>query len=147
MGFLSSLGFGGIVNLFMTLWPVVTAAVKVAEAANPQPGAGAQKFNQVLNSVSGVAMALPQVVTAVQATGKQINDAAHSGDVAALTSGIGDVINVAVKLANSVGAFQKSSFVQNVTAAQDAPAILPGHYANQAETQQDSPFPANNSRD
>ena len=117
-GFLGSLGFAGIFNLLNTLFPVIAALVKVAEATNPQAGSGLAKFNQVVNQAQAVAMTLPPIVAAVQASGKEITDAAHAGDVAALSSGIGDMINLAVKVANATGAFQKSSVVQAITAAQ-----------------------------
>ena len=118
MGFLGSLGFAGIFNLLNTLFPVIAALVKVAEATNPQAGSGLAKFNQVVNQAQAVAMTLPPIVAAVQASGKEITDAAHAGDVAALSSGIGDMINLAVKVANATGAFQKSSVVKAITAAQ-----------------------------
>ena len=117
MGFLGSLGFSGIFSLLNTLFPVIAALVKVAESTNPQAGSGAAKFAQVVNQAQAVALTLPPIVAAVQATGKDITDAAHAGDVAALSSGIGDMVNLAVKVANSVGAFQKSGVVQAITAA------------------------------
>jgi hypothetical protein len=120
MGFLSSLGFAGILNLLNLLLPVIQAGVRIAEAANPEPGSGAKKFGQVVDSVTQVALALPQVAAAVDATGTKITDAVHNGDVATLASGIGDVVNIAVKMANATGAFQKSGFVQAVTAQQDS---------------------------
>lgn len=130
MGFLGSLGFTGIVNLFTTLWPIVNTLIATAEATNPQSGSGAQKFNQVLSQVNAVATTLPQVVQAVQASGKSITDAAHAGDVKTLSNGLGDMINLAVKVANSVGAFQKSGFVQSINEAQSTTtttsAVPPG---------------------
>ncbi len=124
-GFLASLGWQGALGLINTLWPIVYATVHVAESANPAPGQGAKKFSQVLDTVNQVAVALPQVVTAVQQTGKGIQDSVHQGDVAALSTHVGNMINLAVGMANATGAFQKSGFVQGVTAAQAKAAIAP----------------------
>lgn len=118
MGFLASLGFSGFLNLLNTLGPLIQVAIHVAEGANPQPGSGAAKFGQVLNSVLTVAGQLPEVVSAVQKTGTAISDASHTGDIKTLTDSVGSLINVAVGVAKSANAFQKSGFVQAVEAAQ-----------------------------
>ena len=126
MGFLSQLGWQGILALVNQLLPIVSASVHAVEAANPQKGDGPSKFSQVLNAVVPVALALPQITTAVQASGKAITDAAHSGDVAALTAASGQLINIAVGLANATGSFQKSGFIQALNAAQNAAGAKPG---------------------
>ena len=118
MGFLASLGIGGIVNLFANIWPVINAVIHTVEQANPEPGSGAKKFADAIDTVTGVAMSLPVVVTAITNAGNAIDSATHSGDVTKLQTALGDCINIAVKLANEVGAFQKSGFVQAVTTAQ-----------------------------
>lgn len=128
MGFLGSLGFQGILGLFTQMMPVVSALVQIVEAANPAPGQGAKKFQTVMKHAQEVALAAPQVVAAIQASGKAVTDAAHSGDMAALSNGLTDIINLAVKTANSVGAFQKSGFVQGVTAAQNAQGVKQPNY-------------------
>ena len=92
MGFLGSLGFAGILNLINLLLPIIQAGVRIAEAANPEPNSGAKKFGQVVDAVTQVAVALPTVVAAVDATGSKITDAVNSGDVAQLSDGIGDMV-------------------------------------------------------
>lgn len=118
-GFLSFLGGPmGILSLIQALWPTVQSVVHTVEAVNPQAGAGAQKFEAAVNQVMTVAGSIPAVVAAVQKSGTAIGDAAHAGDIQALTTSVGDMVNIAVKLANAAGAFQKSGFIQAVTAAQ-----------------------------
>lgn len=120
MGFLAKLGIQGFLGVLLQLLPAIKAAVHFAEAAHPQQGSGATKFAQAVDSVMTVAGELPAVVEAVQATGTSITDAAHAGDIKRLTDGVGQMVNLAVSIANSVGAFQKSGFVQAVTAQQQS---------------------------
>lgn len=124
MGFLSFLGGPtGILSLVQTLWPTVQTVIHMVEAATPQNGAGGQKFEVAVNQVMAVAGTLPSVVAAVQKSGAAITDAAHAGDIQALTTSVGDMVNIAVKLANAAGAFQKSGFIQAVTAAQQSETL------------------------
>ena len=109
MGFLASLGVQGCISLFLQLWPVAVSAVHAAETLMPQAGAGKTKFNTVLDQITKVAIATPQVVGALQSTGQDINHAINAPDAASLTTAIGSVINVAVALGKATGTLSEAA--------------------------------------
>lgn len=108
------MGFLKILELLLTLMPTVLNVVKAVEVAVPQAGAGAQKLKTVLAVVEAAALAAPPVMT----DAKGMQTAVKAGDLPALSSGLAHLIGSVVRLFNATGAFQKSGFVQGVTAAQ-----------------------------
>lgn len=108
------MGFLEILKLMLTLLPSIMGAVKAVEIAVPQAGAGAKKLDLVLATVEAAAKIAPTVQNDAQG----IKTAAQSGDLPGLGQGLAHLIGAVVGLFNATGAFQKSGFVQAVTAAE-----------------------------
>ncbi len=107
------MGFFELLKLFLGLMPTIMRAVKLIEAAVPQKGAGPAKLAAVLSTVEAVALAAPVVVS----SGADVKTAVKAGDLPNITKGLTHIIGSVVSLFNATGAFQKSGFVQGVTAA------------------------------
>ncbi len=104
------MGFLQILEALLGLVPTVINTVKAVQTAIPQAGAGADKLNAVLSTVSAAAAAAPAITTS---TGQTIA-AVNAGDSNAMATGLTNMINAFVALFNATGAFQKSGVVQAI---------------------------------
>jgi hypothetical protein len=121
------MGYMEMLQLMLGLLPQVIGAVQAVETAFPGKGQGPTKLNAVLSTVNAVAAAAPAVIS----SGQDIRVAVKQGDAQNITTGLTHMIGSVVNLFNATGAFQKSGFVQAVTAAQNAAPA--GQYAQGLE--------------
>jgi hypothetical protein len=110
------MGFLEMLKLMLSLLPAVMDAVKAVEVAIPQAGAGAKKLETVLSTVQAVIVAAPPIVSSTA----DIRVAVKASDVPNIMQGLTHMVSAVVGLFNATGAFQKSGFVQAVTAADAA---------------------------
>lgn len=112
------MGIAEILKLLFSLAPTVITTIQAVEKAIPAPGAGAQKLDAVLETVTAAVKAVPAVT---DSTGETIA-AVKSGDVENITLGLSHMIGAFVNLFNATGTFQKTVIVK-----QAAPVSLADH--------------------
>jgi hypothetical protein len=137
----AKMGFLEMLKMLLGLLPVVMEVVPAVEAAFPGKGLGAQKLQAVLSTVKAVALAAPDVLS----SGAELRTSVKVGDVENITGGLTHMIGAVVSLANATGAFQKSGFVQAVTAsglAAPGPASVHAPVAAPAPAPVAAPAPA-----